>query len=288
MRNVFLFIRRYFTFLTFLVLQGIALSMLFRYNKTHRAFFLGKANEVTGRINTQYNKVQDYFAAKEENKRINKANTALLNQLQSNYFISDTGSRLVTDSVPFDTAGHFKQWIWRDAQVVSNSVRNDKNLIQLNRGSRYGIKDDMPVLSSDLHPVGVVVGVSPNFCQVMSLLHSQSRLPVNLKKGKELGVIEWNTNDPRYFTLRGIPSSADVKKGDTVLTSTSSKFPAGYMVGTVAEIGKENTSGFYTLKIRSAVNFLNLEQVVIAENRLRDEQVQLEKEVQKKLEGKKN
>ena len=41
MRNIFLFIRRYFVFLCFLVLQVLALYMLFNYNRFHRAAFLG-------------------------------------------------------------------------------------------------------------------------------------------------------------------------------------------------------------------------------------------------------
>jgi rod shape-determining protein MreC len=284
MRNVFLFIRRYFTFLTFLVLQGVALSMLFRYNRTHRAFFLGKASEITGRVNNQYNKVQDYLAAKEESKRTNKANAELLNRLKENYLVVDSGSRLLQDSVPFDTLGHFKQWVWRDARVVSNSVRLDKNLIQLNRGSAQGVRDNMAVFSSDLHPVGVVVSVSPNFSQVMSLLHVQSRLSASLKKGKELGIIEWNAKDPRYLTLKGLPGSVEVKKGDTVVTNMSSVFPPGYIIGTVAEVGKENASGFYSLKVKTAANFLNLELALVAENLLQEEQLKLEKETKKKLE----
>ena len=58
MRNIFLFIRRYFNFLFFLVLQIIALSFLFRYNKFHEAAFMGIANEVTGRISDKYSNVE--------------------------------------------------------------------------------------------------------------------------------------------------------------------------------------------------------------------------------------
>ena len=65
MRNVFIPSRRYRTFLTFLCITG-GIVVLFNYNRFHRAKFLGVANEVTGRINTQYNKVEDYFSLKEE------------------------------------------------------------------------------------------------------------------------------------------------------------------------------------------------------------------------------
>ena len=72
MRNIFLFIRRYFVFLCFLVLQGIALWMLVNYNRYHRTVFLGVSNEITGSVNTQVDKVDDYFHLREENRRVHE------------------------------------------------------------------------------------------------------------------------------------------------------------------------------------------------------------------------
>ncbi len=61
MRNIFLFIRRYRTLLTFLLLQGVALWFLFTYNRFHKAKGLGVANELTGWVNSKYNNVEDFF-----------------------------------------------------------------------------------------------------------------------------------------------------------------------------------------------------------------------------------
>lgn len=77
----------------------------------------------------------------------------------------------------------------------------------------------------------------------------------------------------------------DVKKGDTVLTSpVSFNFPPGYMVGTVTDIKLDNTTGLYILKIRTAANFYNLQQVHVIENIDRAEQVKLFDETKKKIE----
>src|SRR5690242_19835441 len=106
MRNVFLFIRRYLTFFTFLGLQIIALWFLFSYNRFHRAKFLGIANELTGRINSQYNKVEDYFTLREENRKVHRLNDSLLNLLPRNFAVRDTGMQVVQDSISYDTLGN--------------------------------------------------------------------------------------------------------------------------------------------------------------------------------------
>src|ERR1700704_2126872 len=129
MRNVFLFIRRYFNLLAFLALQYLALSILFRYNKFHRAVFLGIANEITGRVNTQYDVLDDYFHLKEENTRVHRMNDSLLNLLRANFITRDTGSKLVVDTTRYDTLKGYRRYLWREAKVINNSVNAQKNYI---------------------------------------------------------------------------------------------------------------------------------------------------------------
>ena len=288
MRNVFLFIQRYFVFLVFLVLQGVALWMLFKYNRFHHAVFLGVASEVTGTINTRVDKVDDFFHLSEENRRLHHMNDSLLNQLRSNFVPSDTTAKLVTDSTRYDSITGIRRYFYRDAKVVYNSVNEESNYLQLNRGYDQGIRDNMAVISSSGEAVGVVVNVSKNFSQVMSLLHVKSRVTAALKKTGDYGTLEWNGEDPHFVTLRGIPRNVEVARGDTVVTSVYSyNFPPGFLVGRIESIETEKASGFYILKVRTAVNFRNIQQVFVVENLQRDEQLQLQQDTEKKIEQKK-
>jgi rod shape-determining protein MreC len=270
------------------VLQFFALWMLFKFNRIHHAAFLGVANEVTGTVNTQVDKLDDYFHQGEENKRVHRMNDSLLNLLKTNFSFPDTGQHTVTDSVLVDSTKAVRRFLWRDAKVVYNTVGSEKNYLQLNRGANYGIKDNMAVLNSDGAVVGVIVNVSPNFSQVMSLLHIQNSVSAALKKSGDGGRVEWDGKDPRFVLLRGISRSVEVKKGDTVLTSRYSyNFPPDKIIGTVAGIANDPTTGFYILKVKTAVNFSNIQQVFVVENLQREEQLQLEKETDKKIEQQK-
>lgn len=285
MRNIFLFIGRYKTFLSFLILQGVALWFLFSFNRFHRARFLGVANEVTGRINTQYNKVEDYFELREENRRVHRINDSLLNLLPRNFMQPDTSLREVRDSLPFDSMGHYRRYYFRPATIVYNTVNSQKNYLQINRGASHGIKDNMAVLGSDGSAVGVVVGVSPNFSQVMSLLHVDQKVSASLKKSGDMGTMEWDGKDPRLLNLKSIPRSTEVKQGDTVLTSpTSFNFPPGYMIGTVAEVLTDKSTNFYVLKIKPSARFFSLQQVFVVENLQYAEQTTLNQNTRKRIE----
>jgi rod shape-determining protein MreC len=284
MRNVFLFIRRYFTFISFLLLQFLALSFLFRYNKYHRAFFLGKASEITGFINSRYDRVDDYFHLKEENLRVHRMNDSLMNLLHFNFSKTDTSLKEYIDSSNIDTTGKTRRYFAREAKVVSNSITEQKNYLQLDRGFNQGVKDNMAVINSDGAVVGQVVNVSENFCQVMSLLHIQSKVNAMMKRSKTNARLEWDGLSPSFLLLRDVPKSDSVVRGDTVLTGLYSyNFPSGWMIGTVAEIVDDKSTNFYVLKLKPAANFQNLQQVFIIENLNRDEQINLDKATQKKI-----
>jgi len=274
--------------LAFVLLQVFSLYMLFKFNKLHHAAFSGIANEFTGSMNTQVDKLDDYFHQGEENRRLHRMNDSLLNLLKTNYSVPDTGQRLVVDSAMIDSIQQFRKYIWRDAKVVYNTVNSEKNYMQLNRGAMYGIKDNMAVLNSDGAVVGQVVNVSTNFSEVMSLLHVQSSVSAALKKTGDAGKLEWDGKDSRFVVLKGVSKSVEVKVGDTVVTSRYSyNFPPEKLIGRVAQINSDPATGFYLLKIRTAVNFATIQQVFVVENLQRDEQLQLEKDTEKKVEQQK-
>jgi rod shape-determining protein MreC len=275
-RNIFLFIRRYFNFLFFLVLQIVALSFLFRYNKFHEAAFMGVANEITGRVGERYSNVQYYFHLKKENESLARKNEELLNQLHSNFQPSDTTQQVVTDTIPYDTLGHFRKYIWRGARVVNNSISLQNNYITIHRGENQGVRKDMGVISSD-GIVGSVVNTSENFAVVMSMLNRQSSVSAKIKKTGEVGKVQWDGDSPLYVTMVNVPKSVKIAKGDSVVTSGYSlKYPENIMVGTVQEIISDKGTNFFTLKLKPATNFYSVAHVYVVENLQAEEQRKLE------------
>ncbi|HLI94191.1 MAG TPA: rod shape-determining protein MreC [Puia sp.] len=280
MRNVFLFIRRHFNFLFFLVLQIVALSFLFRYNKFHEAAFLSVSTELTGRLNAKYNNIEYYFQLRKTNEALVQENLQLRQQLRDNFEAPDTAQRLFRDTIRTDSV---RKWEVMEAKVVSNTIALPANYLTIHRGFKQGVRANMGV-AGPKGLVGQVINVSENFAIVMSMLHPQFKVIARLKKGGDNGTVFWDGLSPNYFTMRGIPRSANVAVGDTVLTSQITYlFPANMMVGTISEIIPDNTTNFYTLKLRSATNFSNLEYAYVLDNLQAGEQRRLEDSTRKKL-----
>jgi rod shape-determining protein MreC len=282
-RNIFLFIRRYSNFLYFLVLQIVALSFLFRYNKFHEAAFMNVAGEITGKLDERYNSVESYFTLKNTNEQLVRENERLRQLLKENYEDPDIPARLVIDTVRADSLRKIQKYIYLEAKVVGNTVSTQTNFLTIHRGYDEGVRTNMGVVSPQ-GIVGTVVNVSKNYATVMSLLHRQYKVIVKLKNGGERGTVEWDGVSPNFVTLKDIPKSAKVSKGDTVVTSsTSFLFPGNIMVGTIQDIIDDRSSNFYTLRLKTATNFFNVEYVYVIQNTQYSEQKVLEDSTRKKI-----
>lgn len=273
MRNVFLFIRRYFHFLFFLLLQVFCIYLITHYNKYHNAVGSAAMNEITGRINTQYNKIDYYLQLKRTNEQLVKDNERLRNSLKENFESPDTANKIITDSIPFDTLGNHRKWLYQRAKVVSNSVTSQNNFVVLGRGAGQQLEKDEGVVDPNNGVVGIVTDISENFAVVMSLLHKDSRINAILKNDASGGgSVIWDGKEPNYVSFINVRKSAKAKKGDTVITSgITPTFPYGMIIGTIDQIAPDKSTSNYIIKVKTAANFYNLQYVYSIKNYQKNE-----------------
>ncbi|HTB52650.1 MAG TPA: rod shape-determining protein MreC [Ferruginibacter sp.] len=272
MRNIFLFIRRYVNLILFLSLQALSIYLIVHYSSYQNAIASESMNEITGRANTQFNNVSYYFALKSTNDSLVKANAVLYNKLKSDFEFPDTINKVSIDSIKIDSVLIGRKYLYKEAKVVANSVSSPTNYLVLGRGANQHLVKDIGVVDPNNCVVGIITDVSSNFAVVMSLLHKDSKISAKLKKGGDAGTVTWDGHDPTILTLSEIRKSAKVAKGDTVLTSGyTTTFPYGLTIGTIQEIIPEKSTSRYTLKLKTAANFSNLQYVYAIDNLQKDE-----------------
>ena len=269
MRNIFLFIRRYFNFILFLLLQGFSIYLIVHYSNYHKAIFSKTANQFTGKINEKYNGITYYFQLKRTNDSLVAANEKLYNKLKADFEMPDTTSNFIIDSIKLDSIEKFRRYHYFPAKVVYNSVNAQNNFIVLARGASQQVKEGMGVIDPNTGVVGIVTQVSADYAVVMSLLHKDSHLNGKFLKGNESGVLNWDGKIPNMISLTGISKGSKVVKGDTIISSglSTSSIPKGMILGIVEEVKSDKSTNNYLIKFRTAVNFNNLEYVYIIDNK---------------------
>lgn len=287
MRNLIIFLRRYFNFFLFLLLEVICIVLVFRNNDFQKTAYLNSANNVSARLYNRYNNVQYYFHLKATNDSLVNENARLHNMLRSSYdsvtlddlVKTDTLRTYSTDTTRKVIGIETRRYLYHAAKVVNNTVSNPINYITIHRGSANGLRPNMGVIGPS-GVVGIVRSVSENYAVVLSLLSKGRNFGTSarLSQSKEMGTVRWYGGDAGYALLEDVPKSVRLVKGDTVVTSGySALFPENIPIGYVESYSlPDKSSTSYSIKIKLATNFFNLQYVYVIDNLLKDEQKSLE------------
>jgi rod shape-determining protein MreC len=271
MNNLLAFIRRYSAFFLFVIFEIISLVIYIKYNSFQKATFINSANNITGNLYAQADKLKSYLSLKEVNDSLVSENALLRNQLKTSKYADTTNKRRADDTV------YHQQYEYLEAKVISNSINHRNNYITINMGSKAGVEKGKGVISSQ-GVVGKVIDVTEHYAIVQSVLHKETLFSAMLVNSKERGSFAWGDNmDPTTGLLFDVSNNATPKLGEIVVTSDRSLFPAGIPIGTISNLRPKTTRGaFLNMEVKLAVDFGKLDYVYVITNKLGAEQAGLE------------
>lgn len=271
MRSLLRYLLRNYAFVLFLLLEGIALTLLFSYNSYQRSKYLNSSNNITGNIYQTYSSVIQYFQLAAINKKLAEENTELRTMLENQPGIVATEDSMFVNVEEIDTLYQFTP-----ARIINNSVNRPFNYFTLNKGRKDGIKPDQGVISPG-GIVGVVTHVSQSYAVGLSVLNSRWSISAMLQKNRYFGSLIWQGGDYTIADLTEIPLHVDVSPGDTIVTSGySSIFPEGIMIGTIEDFTRPDGENYYDIKVKLSTDFKSLSYVEVIENQDKPEIEELE------------
>jgi rod shape-determining protein MreC len=146
------------------------------------------------------------------------------------------------------------------AQVISSTGSEFTRGIYIDKGSRDGIKRDMPVITAS-GVVGKVYTVFPSSSLVLEINDPTSGAGVILEKSRLQGILK---GDPGGGTVvNNVMADEKITTGDRVLTSGGDRvYPKGLPVGTVEKVlPGEDT--FLKIRVKPAADLDRLEEVLV-------------------------
>ena len=254
MQKLFNFFIKNNTFVLFLLLFSIAISLTIQSHEFHRSKLLNSSNYVIGSIYGVSNSVSQYFNLEKENQLLLEENS----RLKSERFNQKKNSPV--DSILEQT------YSLNPALVYKNSYTKPTNYLTLNKGLRDSVKEDYGVITSK-GIVGVIDKISTKYSRVLSILNTSSKINVKLKKTNHFGTLTWDAKAADVVQLKDIQDLVKLELGDSVITSGfSSTFPANIPVGTVLSFRLNDTKDLYIIDVKLFNDMTSLNHVYIIKN----------------------
>jgi rod shape-determining protein MreC len=150
------------------------------------------------------------------------------------------------------------------ADVINVDQTGLRRTITINRGTRDGLAQGMPVVTSQ-GLIGRILDVSASAARVLLITDRDSAISARLQSSRAQGSVQGQLSGNLRMTM--IPLDASVQVGDLVITSgLGGNLPPDLPIGVVTSIRQFEFELFQEAEVTSLNNFDTLEFVLVITN----------------------
>ena len=252
---------------------GLALMSVFSNTSSPLA---NVANVIASPFRSAYTSVADWFNDKQnyyqDNTALKEENAALKKQLAE---MEAAIRQAEKDSAENE---RLKQLLGLKAQrpdltsdlqpamITEHTVTNWTSSLTIDKGTRHGLEVNDCVISETGALVGLISEVGTNWATVLTLVDTDTSLGAQVFRTNDLGLAQGNFSlmGEKRLRLEYLPADCSLLGGDLVVTSGLGGFyPAGLVIGSVAEVQQDDSGATSYAILTPAVDFDALSEVFV-------------------------
>ena len=197
-------------------------------------------------------KLKDYEYMQRSNSEIRKENARLKEQL-------DFAQSLAVKNFP--------------ANIISRGADNLYATIVINKGSRNGIRKNMPVVAiqnGNIGVVGKVITVGYTTAQVMPVFDYNCAISARVQNTRDIGLVTGNGADTLPLKMGYIKKRVidELHFGDVIVTSGENEnYPADIPIGTISHIQVLDYDTSLAIELEPIIDFSRLETVLAIDHK---------------------
>ena len=252
---------------------GLALMSVFSNTSSPLA---NVANVIASPFRSAYTSVADWFNDKQnyyqDNTDLKEENAALKKQLAE---MEAAIRQAEKDSAENERLKHLlglkaqRPDLTGDLQaamITEHTVTNWTSSLTIDKGTRHDLEVNDCVISETGALVGVISEVGTNWATILTLVDTDTSLGAQVFRTGDLGLAQGN------FSLMGedrlrmefLPADCTLLGGDLVVTSgLGGYYPADLVIGSVAEVQRDDSGATSYAILEPAVEFDALEEVFV-------------------------
>ena len=152
------------------------------------------------------------------------------------------------------------------AMITEHTVTNWTSSLTIDKGTRHGLEVNDCVISETGALVGLISEVGTNWATVLTLVDTDTSLGAQVFRTNDLGLAQGNFSlmGEKRLRLEYLPADCSLLGGDLVVTSGLGGFyPAGLVIGSVAEVQQDDSGATSYAILTPAVDFDALSEVFV-------------------------
>lgn len=152
------------------------------------------------------------------------------------------------------------------AMITEHTVTNWTSSLTIDKGTNLGLEVNDCVISETGALVGLISEVGTNWATILTLVDTDTSLGAQVFRTGDLGLAQGNFSlmGEKRLRLEYLPADCSLLGGDLVVTSGLGGFyPAGLVIGSVAEVQVDDSGATSYAVLAPAVDFDELTEVFV-------------------------
>lgn len=150
-------------------------------------------------------------------------------------------------------------------RVVAHDTTHLSHWIELDKGSKDGLRKEMPVVCEG-GLVGKIVEVSDHTARAIQVTDVESRASALVQQSRDTGLVTGDGSP--VLKMKFLELGSEVKLGDSVVTSgLGGIYPKGLPIGNVEWVSREKNGLYLVSGVKPAVSISKVEEVLCLDYR---------------------
>ncbi len=225
-------------------------------------------------VNAVTSAVKNSVNAVKELSKLHKEYDILVKKLEDYEYMQRTNTEIRKENARLKEQLEFSQSLDNKnyaANIISRGTDNLYTSFVINKGSRHGIRKNMPVLAiqnGSFGIVGKVVMVGYTTSQIMPLFDFNCMISARIQNTRDIGLVSGNGSeslplDMDYIKRRVID---ELHFGDVIVTSGENEnYPADIPIGTISSIRVLDYDTSIAIELTPIIDFSRLETVIVVD-----------------------
>lgn len=222
---------------------------------------------VTSGVGKTFNAVHELSRLRDENRELTERLKNYQYLQRSNSEITKENNRL-KEQLGFSTTLKEKNY---PAQIIGREPDSLYSAFTINKGSKSGIKKNMPVLAVQEGIVGLigkVITVGSGTSLVMPVYDSKCYVSARIQNTRDVGLINGLGSSDSPLTMRYIKKRVlgELSIGDMIVTSgENGNYIQDIPIGTISKITVVDYDSSLDIEVTPVIDFARLETVIVTD-----------------------
>jgi len=209
-----------------------------------------------------YNYIFSYEALEAENKALKQE----ILQMQEDV---RTAQELQRENLRYEQllgfADEHEDFVLEPAYIIAWDASSYRSSFTIGKGTNHGLQAGMIAITENGQVVGLITDVGVNWATITTILDNGLEISASIAASGHTGVVQgtYQSEDTRLLRMNYLSMDAVLKNGDQVVTTGSTLYPKGLLLGYITNVSQDETGVAKYASLEASCNLDDMEQVFV-------------------------